>query len=150
MLSRAVHATVIGLAATFAMAAPAHASARICLPVLATGVGRDLGNLTTEATVSSFNIPLGTTHATFVPDEVTPTALTFHGPIVFTSRIGTLTAQSDGSVNLATGEFVSQSNDLSGTGAFRGVTGSLRFAGTEAPDLTFTERITGRLCAQFG
>lgn len=154
MLRNALFVTVTTLIA-LVVAVPAHASgarsARICLPVLATGVGQDLGNFTTTATIRSHGVLLGTTSATFTPTGADETTVTFTGPIVFTTSIGTLTAQVDGSFNTATGAFASQSTSVDGTGAFRGVTGSLKFVGTE--DLqephTFTETITGRLCARF-
>lgn len=136
---------------TLLLAAPADAhNGQVCLPVKATGVGQDLGNFTTTATITSFGLRLGTTAATFIPTGGDATTVTFSGPIVFTTGIGTLTAQVDGSVNLTTGAFVSQSTSVSGTGAFRGVTGDLRFAGTEnLANGAFTEAVTGRLCARF-
>jgi hypothetical protein len=136
---------------TLLLAARADAhNGQVCLPVKATGVGQDLGNFTTTATITSFGLPLGTSAATFTPTGGDATTVTFTGPIVFTTPIGTLTAQVDGSVNLTTGVFVSQSTSVSGTGAFRGVTGDLRFAGTEnLATGAFTEAVTGRLCARF-
>jgi hypothetical protein len=154
MLRRALHVTVAALIASAIVAAPANASgstkARICLHVMATGVGQDLGNFMTTATISSHGVVLGTTNATFTPTGGDATTVTFTGPIVFTTRIGALTAQVDGMVNTATGAFVSQSTSVNGTGAFSRVTGDVKLVGTE--DLqtgAFTETITGRLCARF-
>lgn len=149
-----MQATIAALIASAVFAALAHASAardtRVCLPVFATGAGQDLGNFTTTATITSHGVPLGTTDATFTPTGGDATTVTFTGPIVFTARLGILTAQVDGSVNVTTGVFVSQSTSVSGTGAFRGVSGDLRFAGTEnLENGAFTETITGRLCARF-
>ena len=71
----------------------------------------------------------------------------FVGPLVFTSDIGTITAQTAGTLDIATGLFVSRSADLTGTGAFRGVTGRISLRGTvDLTDGSFTERISGRLC----
>jgi hypothetical protein len=153
MQRKALYVTVTMLIA-LVTAAPAHAAggnnARICLPVLATGVGQDNFDFTTDATIRSHGILLGTTHAEFTPTGGTPPTVTFTGPIDFTTAIGTLTAQVAGSVNTATGAFASQSTSLSGTGAFRGVTGSLKLVGTENLQTgAFTETITGRLCAPF-
>jgi hypothetical protein len=150
MLRKTLHLMVAALIASAVLAAPASASgARICLPVRATGVGQDLGNFMTTATIRSHGVLLGTTNATFEPTGGDATTVTFTGPIVFTTRIGTLTAQVDGRFNTVTGAFDSESTSLAGTGAFRGVTGKLRLAGTEdLGDFTFTETITGRLCAR--
>jgi hypothetical protein len=152
-MRKALFVTVTVLIA-LVVAAPASASgarsARICLPVLASGVGQDLGNFKTTATIRSHGVLLGTTSATFAPTGGDETTVTFTGPIVFTTSIGTLTAQVEGSVNTVTGAFASRSTRVDGTGAFSGVSGNLRFVGTE--DLhtgAFTETITGRLCAQF-
>jgi hypothetical protein len=153
MLKQAVQAVVATLIASSLLAAPAHASAgrdaRICLPVSATGVGQDNGDFTTTATITSHGIPLGTTHATFTPTGGDATTVTFSGPIKFTTYIGTLTAEVDGFVNLTTGVFGAASTSVRGTGAFRGVTGDLTFAGLENLQTgAFTETITGRLCVR--
>jgi hypothetical protein len=151
MQRKALYVTVTILMALLT-AAPAHAAgsdkARLCLPVLATGVGQDNFDFTTDATIRSHGILVGTSHAEFTPTGGTPPTVTFTGPIKFTTAIGTLTALVAGSVNTATGAFASQSTSLSGTGAFRGVTGSLKLVGTENLQTgAFTETITGRLCA---
>ena len=70
----------------------------------------------------------------------------FIGPLVFTSELGTITAQTAGTFDTATGAFVSRSDDLVGTGAFADVTGRLKFRGIQDPTGSFTERISGRLC----
>ena len=154
IVRKALHVTVATLIAAAFAAAPANASGatnrRVCLPVVASGVGQDLGNFMTTATISSHGLLLGTTNATFTPTGGDATTVTFTGPIVFTTRIGSLTAQVDGSVNTATGAFASQSSAVTGTGAFSGVTGHLTLAGTENLETgAFTETITGRLCARF-
>lgn len=154
MLRKALQVTVATLIASAVLAGPANASgatkSRICLPVAATGVGQDLGNFTTTATISSHGLPLGTTDATFAPTGGDATTVTFTGPIVFTTRIGALTAQVDGTFNTATGAFLSQSTSVRGTGGFTGVTGDLTFVGAENLQTgAFTERITGRLCPRF-
>ena len=150
MQRKALYVTVTILMALLT-AAPAHAAggdqARLCLPVLATGVGQDNFDFTTDATIRSHGILLGTTTPSS-PPRADPATVTFTGPIKFTTAIGTLTALVAGSVNTATGAFASQSTSLSGTGALRGVTGSLELVGTEnLPTGAFTETITGRLCA---
>jgi hypothetical protein len=154
MLRKVLQVTVATLIASVVVAAPAIASgapkSRICLPVFATGVGQDLGNFTTTARITSHGVLLGTTNATFTPTGGDPPTVTFTGPIVFTTRIGALTAQVDGAFNTATGAFVSRSTSVRGTGAFTGVTGDLTLVGTENLQTgAFTETITGRLCARF-
>ena len=153
MLRKVLQVTAATLIASAFMVAPANASgatrSRICVPVIATGVGQDLGNFRTTARITSHGVLLGTTDATFTPTGGDPPTVTFTGPIVFTTRIGTLTAQVDGSFNTATGAFVSRSTSVRGTGAFTGVTGDLTLAGTENLQTgAFTETITGRLCAR--
>jgi hypothetical protein len=139
-------AVLIALAVVLVAASPAAASgSRICVPVEAQGAGQDNGDFTTDATITTRGILLGRTHA-----EFTPTATGFTGPIVFTTAVGTLTAQVNGSFDLATGAFQAQSTSVTGRGAFRRVTGDIRIAGLE--DLgtgAFTETISGRLCARF-
>jgi hypothetical protein len=116
---------------------------------VATGVGQNLGNFMTTATIKSHGVLVDTTGAAFTPTGGDVTTVTLTGPIVFSTRIGTLTTQVDGSVNTATGRFVARSRTLSGTGASTGVTGDLRLAGIENLRTgAFTETITGRICAR--
>jgi hypothetical protein len=122
----------------------------LCVPVRAHGVGQDLGNGATEATITSHGVVVGITHAMFTPTTETVTRLTFDGPIVFTpqlSSLGTLTAQVTGGFDLVTGEFHASSTSITGTGLLGNVTGHLSIAGTE--NLTtgsFTEELRGTLC----
>jgi hypothetical protein len=120
---------------------------QLCVPVHAAGVGQDLGNGMTEATISSHGVVLGTTHATFTPTSVTPTSESFTGPIVFSSKVGTLTAQVDGAFDITAGTFTATSTSIAGTQLLRGVSGQVTLNGTEnLSTLTFMETITGRLC----
>ena len=96
-------------------------------------------------------VEVGTTAAAFTITGVDGTVASFTGPITFTGRGGTLTAQVAGTLDLTTGSFTSTSTSLAGTGAYRRVTGHLTLTGTE--DLTtgvFTEVITGQLCLTRG
>lgn len=152
-LASLVAALVVVGGAPSAQAAPQ--GHRVCAPVVATGIGQDLGPdaqgvLHTTATLRSGPVVLGTTYASFTPGTLAGSTLTFSGPIVFTPSVGrgTVTAQVQGSVDLATGQFTATSTSVSGTGPLAGVTGALTFAGTE--DLAtgaFTETVTGTLCA---
>jgi hypothetical protein len=140
---------IVTLSAALASAAPASAGT-ICLPIVASGTGQDLGGGNTTAEITTHGILLGTTTGTFTVTGVVGTTASFVGPIVFTTRVGTLTAQVRGTLDTATGAFRSDSTSLTGTGLFKGVTGNVRLVGTEnLVTGAFTETITGRLCAGF-
>jgi hypothetical protein len=135
------------LPASVAQAHAPHAHA-LCVPVRATGAGQDLGGGRTQATISVHGVQVGTTQATFAIGGVTGTVAPFTGPIVFTSALGTLTAQVAGTFDVASGAFHATSTGLSGTGLLRRVTGQVTLDGQEnLASGTFTETITGRLCA---
>jgi hypothetical protein len=123
---------------------------QLCVPVYASGVGQDLGNGMTEATISSHGVVLGSTHATFTPITTSPTSETFSGPIVFSSAAGTLTAQVTGSFDISgstAGTFNASSTSITGTRLLRGVSGHVTLNGNENLSTgAFTETITGRLC----
>jgi hypothetical protein len=99
----------------------------------------------TEATISSHGVVLGHTHAAFTPTGLVGTTQSFTGPIVFTARAGTLTAQVVGTFD-TTGIFQATSTSIIGTGLLRGITGQVTLAGNESPTGSFTETITGTLC----
>ncbi len=138
-----------------ASAHPGHPAPRAahvrCVPVVATGVGQDLGGGQTTATIYVAGVEIGTTEAAFTITGVDGVVASFTGPITFTSRGGTLTAQVTGTLDVTTGAFMSTSGSLTGSGAYRGVTGDLTLTGAE--DLAtgaFTESITGQLCVTRG
>jgi hypothetical protein len=146
-LRNALAVTIVTLGLSGAIAAPAHGAGSICVPVHAQGVGQDLGNGNTTATITTHGLLLGTTNASFVITGVSGTTASFAGPIVFTTPIGTLTAQTVGTFDVVSGAFRSTSTSLTGTGLFRRVSGHVTLAGVQ--DLAtgrFTETITGRLC----
>lgn len=121
----------------------------LCFPVRATGVGQDLGRGRTQATISSHGVVVGHTTAAFTMGQVVGTTASFTGPIVFTSSIGTLTAQVAGTFDVASGAFRATSTSLTGTGLLRGVSGGVTLEGLEDfATLRFTETITGRLCLE--
>ncbi len=140
---------VVGLvvpASAHGRVSPSSAPAR-CLQVDATGAGQDLGGGRTAATLFVDGVAGGMTSAAFTVTGVEGTVASFTGPITFTGRGGTLTADVAGTLDLATGAFASTSTSLTGTGAFRGATGSVTLTGVE--DLAtgaFTETVTGTLC----
>jgi hypothetical protein len=75
----------------------------LCVPVHATGVGQDLGDGRTQATISSHRFVVGHTAAAFTINQVVGTTASFTGPIVFTNRLGTLTAQVAGTFDVVSG-----------------------------------------------
>ncbi len=145
---------VAGMVA-LALAVPATASAspayrhphRPCAPVAAAGVGQDLGDGQTTATVYVHGLMIGTTTGSFTITGVVGSIASFTGPIDFSLPGGTLTAPVTGTLDTATGEFVSSSSSVSGYGVYAAVVGSLTFRGTEnLATGAFTETISGRLC----
>jgi hypothetical protein len=132
-------------------ASAAHASGPtakpLCVPVNAAGVGQDLGEGRTTATIFSHGFRIGTTSARFTITGVVGTTASFIGPIVFTTIPGTLTAQVAGTLNVATGAFSATSSSVTGTGLLARTSGTLTFNGNEnLATGSFTETITGRLC----
>ena len=151
-----IRLVLVVLVATLAalVAAPAHAHpngrqvGRSCVPVHATGTGEETAPGQTTATIFVRGVEVGTTTASFTTTGIDGTVASFVGPLVFTSAAGTLTAQLTGTLDTATGAFVSRSEEeLTGTGIFAGVKGRLKLRGTvDLSDGSFTERISGRLC----
>ena len=129
-------------------AAPARAPARICAPIVASGVGQDLGGGQTTATISSHGVRLGTSKATFTTTGLDGIVASFAGDIVITTAVGALTAPVTGTLDVTTGMFSSSSTTVTGSGALKSLRGELTFTGVE--NLTsgvFTETITGLLCS---
>ena len=118
-----------------------------CHRVKAVGIGLDIGNGTTTATISHAGFLNGTTAAAFGITGGAPPVFTFAGTVVFTAKHGTLTVDIAGTLNLATGAFEASGPVRSGAGKFAGATGTLTFSGIE-DFLTgvFTETIIGRIC----
>jgi hypothetical protein len=145
-LRKALILAVATLGVSIATAAPAHATG-LCVPIVAQGDGQDLGNGNTTATITTHGLLLGTTAASFTITGTSGTTVSFVGPLVFTTPLGTLTAQLTGSLDSATGSFQSDSTSLTGTGLFRRVSGKVRLVGVEnLLTGSFTETVTGRLC----
>jgi hypothetical protein len=119
-----------------------------CRAFHAHGVGVDDGLGTTKATIYRGQREVATSVGTFTVTGVDADGLaTFAGGIVLTNDHGTLNAPVTGTLDTTTGEFVSLSDTVTGTGDYATVTGWLRFAGTEdLTALTFTETVHGKLC----
>ncbi len=146
-LRNALIVTMATLSVSAAIAAPAQGAGSICLPIHAQGVGQDLGNGNTTAKITTHGLLLGTTSASFTITGVSGTTASFTGPIVFTTPIGKLTAQTVGTFDVVSGVFRSTSTSLTGTGVFRRVTGNITLTGVQNLQTgRFTETVTGRLC----
>ena len=117
-----------------------------CRAVRARGVGQDLGNGTTAATITNGGILKGTTAATFGITGGAPPVLTFAGTVVFTTKRGTLTVGIAGTFNVATGAFDASGPINGGTGRFAGASGMLRLVGVQDSTGRFTETVRGTLC----
>jgi hypothetical protein len=119
-----------------------------CRAFHASGVGVDDGMGATSAVISRGNREIGKADGTFelgVPDA--DGVLPYTGNIVFSNDKGTLVAPVVGKLDTASGDFVSTSDSVTGTGGYADVTGRLRFAGVqEIGGITFTETVHGKLC----
>ena len=119
-----------------------------CRAFHATGVGVDDGKGTTTAIIYRGNREIGKADGTFdlgVPDS--DGMLPYTGSIVFSNDKGTLVAPVVGTLDTASGEFVSTSDSVTGTDGYAAVTGRLTFAGIqEIGGITFTETVHGKLC----
>ena len=92
-------------------------------------------------------VAIGTTEASFTVTGIEASVASFTGDITFRNTYGTLVAPVSGTLDTASGHFVSSSTTVSGTRAYRQVTGSLTFTGTEnLATGAFTEVVTGTLC----
>ncbi len=123
-------------------------SGRSCVPVHATGTGQETAPGQTTATIFVRGVEVGTTAASFTTTGVDGTVASFVGPLVFTSAVGTLTAQLAGTLDTATGALrIAVRRRSPAPGPSRGSLGRLRLRGTvDLTDGSFTERISGRLC----
>ena len=124
-----------------------HHSHRTCQRVHARGVGQEISPGQTVATIFVRGVEVGTTAASFTPTGMEGTVASFVGPLTFTSELGTIVAQTAGTLDTETGDFVARSRDLTGTGDYSGITGRIKIRGTQNfTDMSFTERISGRVC----
>ena len=118
-----------------------------CHNINAKGVGQDLGNFMTQATIHGGGLLHGSTEAQFSPTGMNGDEITFTGPIVFTVNRATLSVTVNGTVNIMTGVFNASSTAMVGSGKLEGATGNLTFAGVEnLSDGSFVETVTGSIC----
>lgn len=138
--------TILLLGFVGAGRADASAGGSLCLPVRLTGVGVATSATTTTAKIFLKGREIASTTGTFsTPDA----SSAFTGSVVFTpKRIkgGTLVADVAGSFGPNFASF-SATGPVSGTGFLSRASGHLSFAGPLNPDGSFTEVITGTLCA---
>jgi hypothetical protein len=121
-----------------------------CSQINATGIGQDLGNGNTIATIRQAGFLNGTTSGHF-DISGDPPVFTINGTVVFTAKHGTLTVNLSGTFNVATGEFTASGPVAGGTGKLAGATGNLTFTGVENLETgAFTETITGTVCKPGG
>lgn len=121
-----------------------------CKDIDATGVGQDLGNGNTTATISHGGWLNGTTSGHF---EIAgaPPVFAIAGTVVFTTKHGTLVANVTGTFDVSTGAFTASGPVSDGTGKLVGATGNLTLTGVEnLATGAFTETITGTICRAQG
>lgn len=144
--SRSSAVLTILLAGALLVATPSVALAKDCKPVVATGVGQDLGGGSTTATISGDPRLRGTTAGRF---DVTglPPVLQIAGTVAFTTHHGTLDVTVTGTFDVSTGAFSASGPVTGGSSRYAGPGGSLLLEGVEnLSDGTFTETIEGTVC----
>ena len=87
----------------------------------------------------------------FVATSITPTAVAgvvdYTGVLTVTTKHGTITFATQGTINFATGQFSETDRITAGTGAFAGATGTLTLAGAlKADGSGFLSTISGQVC----
>jgi hypothetical protein len=118
-----------------------------CTNVHATGVGQDLGNGVTVATISRGGWLNGTSSGAFVITGGAPPVFTVAGTVVYTTKHGTLTLTAAGTFDVSTGAFETSGPVSAGTGKLVGATGTLTIAGIQnLATGAFTEVVTGTIC----
>jgi hypothetical protein len=149
---------LVGFVLSLTFAAFAHTTAvkavETCHAINATGSGQITSQTATGATtisqISDGGLLQGTTSAelAFTSIDFTTFIATFEGPLVLTTKHGTLDLFTfNGIYNLATGEFSSDSIVTGGTGRFDDANGGLYFHGFVYPDGSFfDDEISGRIC----
>jgi len=137
-----------GVTATQAGANPA------CVSIKAKGIGHSITADTTTAQITGAGLPLGTTAGGPFVVGGAPPVLSLTGPVVFSAKIGpfavgTLTSPQTGSLNVTNGAFTSSGPITASTGILSGLGGNLTFTGVQNLTTgTFTENVTGQLCAR--
>ena len=136
------------LASSLLVVTPAQAKAS-CHKVNAQGVGQDLGNGITIATITGDKLLRGTTAGNFTVTGVSGTIATLAGTVKVTTHKGTLTVTVTGTFNVATGEFSATGVITDATGKLDDATGNLLFKGVENLSTgSFVEDVTGKVCLE--
>lgn len=111
------------------------------------------GLIRTVAQIRGGGLLQGTTEAAFQVTGPTPTGITFAGDITFTTNRSTLTVGLDGTLDLATGQFLASGDVREGTGKLDGATGTVSLEGVQNlldPAGSFTETVSGTICVDLG
>lgn len=143
---------VVVLVAGGTMLSLASASAGVsCHGIKASAIGQDLGGnpIHTQAQVRGGGLLQGYTDGSLTPivPPVLFPVIGFTGPIVFTTKQGTLTVNVTGGVDVSTGSFGGTGLVVASTGKLAGATGELTFEGVEnLSNGSFVETITGEIC----
>ena len=129
------------------MAAGSANAALSCHKINAKGIGQDLGNGSTQATIIGGGLLHGTTLGQFSIISVNPPVASFEGTVTFTTKQGGAVVTVDGVLDITTGEFSASGPVTSGTGKLADASGNIALHGTQ--DLltgAFVEDVTGLLC----
>ncbi len=122
-----------------------------CKNIHATGIGQDLGNGVTAATISHGGWLNGTTQGAFAITGGAPPVFTVAGTVVFTTNSGTLTLTVAGTFDVSSGAFMTSGRVSAATGKLAGASGTLTLAGVEnLATGAFTETLTGTICRAGG
>lgn len=118
-----------------------------CHKINAHGVGQDLGDGVTHATIKGGGLLQGTTVGNFTITGFSPPDASFAGTVEFTTNRATLTVTVAGMLDVGTGEFSATGPVTNATGKLAGATGTLQLDGVQ--DLStgrFVEEVTGLVC----
>lgn len=125
-----------------------HASAAVsCHKINAKGIGQDLGNGATRAQIIGGGLLHGTTVGQFAITGGALPVFDIAGTVVVTTQQASLSVSLTGTLDVATGNFLTTGPVSDSSGKLSGATGTLTLDGVE--DLTtgqFAEDITGVVC----
>lgn len=150
---RLIAALLAAGALTLVAPGAAHAD-ESCHTIDATGAGRQTGPTTTVATIQDGGLLTGTTAGEFAVTPISDTEFRLEGTVTFMVNRATLAVDVAGTLEFIDPPslalvFDVESTGMSGTGKLAGVNSdlsTLRLAGDGAPDGSFTETVTGRIC----
>ena len=115
-------AIVVGMS----MAAGSANAALSCHKINAKGIGQDLGNGSTQATIIGGGILHGTTLGQFSIISVNPPVASFEGTVTFTTKQGGAVVTVDGVLDITTGEFSASGLSRAGPASWQTRAGTSR------------------------